>query len=241
VTVDLQAAFISHLTALSAFAERMSWYYANPGDFTGWEHLLEGYSEESIRLAAAVNAREFLERTDMILGLSLGLRDPGYGEVDKMTDSERNRVIEVLRRKTYVSSVYLEPKVLYDSFSTQIAAQSFARRLQEAIADLADLQGAAKKAGEGKRPGAAGAVRSAAATSAAKRPLLERRFKLRRKGRNHIRIHLPRRVVRTLIKRAPRRARGVPVRVVFTFKAKPRPIVRLIDFRLPIKGKRHGK
>ncbi len=241
VTVDLEAAYTSHLSAIEAFARRMSWYYANPGDFTGWEYLLEGYSDESIRLAAAENARVFLDRAGLWVGYYLENPHRSKTPFRKMTDSERNHVTESLRRKSSFAWPYLEPTVLYDSLSTQIAAQSLSLRLQEAVADLADLQGAANKAGEGKRPGAAGAVSSAAATSAGKRPLLERRFKLRRGRRNHLRIRLPRGVVRTLLKRTPRRARAVPVRLAFTFKAKPRPIVRIIDFPLRIKEKRRGK
>ncbi len=69
--------------------------------------------------------------------------------------------------------------------------------------------------------------------AASVKPLVGRHFKVRR-GTRATRIHLrlPPKAIRELRKRASRRSNAVAVRLVVSFKAKPRPIVRFIDFRL---------
>ena len=60
-----------------------------------------------------------------------------------------------------------------------------------------------------------------------------------RRGKRGTRIHLrlPRKTVRALRGRASRKSHAVAVRLVVSFKAKPRPIVRFVDFRIPVKKK----
>ncbi len=53
-----------------------------------------------------------------------------------------------------------------------------------------------------------------------------------------VRIRLPRKTVRALRGRASRKSRAVAVRLVVSFKAKPRPIVRFVDFRIPVQRAR---
>ena len=64
-----------------------------------------------------------------------------------------------------------------------------------------------------------------------------------RRGKRGTRIHLrlPRKTVRALRSRASRKSHAVAVRLVVSFKAKPRPIVRFVDFRIPVKQAKRAK
>ena len=64
-----------------------------------------------------------------------------------------------------------------------------------------------------------------------------------RRGKRGTRIHLqlPRKTVRALRGRASRKSHAVAVRLVVSFKAKPRPIVRFVDFRIPVKKAKRAK
>ncbi|MDX6699156.1 MAG: hypothetical protein QOE65_2553 [Solirubrobacteraceae bacterium] len=64
---------------------------------------------------------------------------------------------------------------------------------------------------------------------------VSRRFTLRSGERRRVRIRLSRATVRRLVRCATRGARVLPVRLIVSFAAKPRPVVRFYDIRMRIK------
>ncbi|MGZ8665837.1 MAG: hypothetical protein ACXWZM_01855 [Solirubrobacterales bacterium] len=238
VTVDLEAEMEAEIASLQRYARELSAAWRTP-DLTGFEYELRNYGQDELRRAKASNARQFVDRADFWLDVKFVFAKAGKFK-NRMTDQEQDHLVMDLRRLSAVSGSYEGPTILFDNPGTLAAARSFAVSLRWAIGHLHLLQQEVEK-NPGKRALTAAAVRSVAGASAARRPLLERRFRLRRGMRNRIKIRLPQRVVRALVKGAPRRARKVPVRLVFTFKAKPRPIVRVIDVPLRIKRKRSAR
>ena len=107
-----------------------------------------------------------------------------------------------------------------------------ARDIVDAVNELYQVQERTKK----KK--ASGAVLAVAAATGKASTRFHKRVKLRR-GKRGTRVHirLPRKTVRALRSRTSRQSHAVAVRLVISFKAKPRPIVRFVDFRIPVKKK----
>jgi hypothetical protein len=110
-----------------------------------------------------------------------------------------------------------------------------ATEIVNAVNELYEVQERIKKK---KKPrGSSLATAAAGATTR-----FHKRVKLRR-GKRGTRVHLrlPRKTVRALRGRASRKSRAVAVRLVVSFKAKPRPIVRFVDFRIPVKRAKRAR
>ncbi len=107
-------------------------------------------------------------------------------------------------------------------------AHSFEQSLSRAVAQYSFLVDRAKQPLR-----TATATRSSPAIS---RPRVVKSVKLRRGQRRvRIRLRLSRKVVRSLGRLAGKHARYVPLRVIVSFKAKPRPVARFVDIRVPVK------
>jgi hypothetical protein len=238
MTVDLQGAVAGHRAALALYAAALSRYFGD-FDIMGYEALLQGYSEDQVNQALAHNTKEFFRRAIYWLDLELSVAEANgrSGRITRLDEESVLTIYESLLLRDSVHGSYLGPDFLFFNDTTGWAGENFSEALADAIDDLARLSNPPAS----QRHATLGQVQAAgvAFSSARRRPLLERRFRLRRNRRNRVHIRLSKKVVRALVKQAPRRARAAPVRLVLTFKAKPRPIVRVIDFPIRIK-RRHG-
>jgi hypothetical protein len=127
---------------------------------------------------------------------------------------------------------YEGPTELWQNAATFKDGRRMAGAIVDAVNELYQVQERTKKK---KKASGAALAGSAAARSTTR---FHKRVKLRR-GKRGTRIHirLPRKAVRALRTRASRKSHAVAVRLVVSLKAKPRPIVRFVDFRIPVKKK----
>lgn len=242
-TVDIMALTQAKINALLAEAEQLSDRFANSR--TEDDSYYDG--DEFGELAdAAVNAERFFIRSREWTEFYLAEEyNSNFGEEPlrflPLSPTERARLIDDLRQPDRAHE-YTGPPDLYDNAFTFSAIVTMVNSIDAALTDLYLVQKkAAKGSGDGARirpaPSAALAV-AARRASDPNRPQFERRLKLRRDKRTRVRLKLSRKVVRALVKLAPRKAPVVPARLVVSFDAEPRPIVRFVDFPLRIKAKK---
>ena len=121
------------------------------------------------------------------------------------------------------------PPELWQNSLTKYGATWRADAMDKAIDELVTI---AQSKGRGASARALAQVSQSDVRPA--RAVFKGRFKVKRKAKR-IHIDLSRKAVRKLTKRLPKKERVAPVRMVVAFKAKPRPIVRYVDFGLKIK------
>jgi hypothetical protein len=127
---------------------------------------------------------------------------------------------------------YEDPIGLWQQAPAFNSARRMGTAIVETVNELYQVQERTKKK---SRPRSASLAVSAAGPAKA---TFHKRVTIRR-GKRGTRIHLrlPRSTVRALRQRASRKSHAVAVRLVVSFKAKPRPIVRFVDFPLQVKQK----
>jgi hypothetical protein len=173
------------------------------------------------------NAEAFLIRAQRVIENYLGTQAHPPVRERKISDSDRSGIARTLSLQTGLPS-YTGPDALWGSALVAGSGDAFAMALAKAVNEYVD-------ASSGARP--------AAQASAKRKPRVGKTrvvktFKLRlRRGarRTDVRVKLPRKVVRNLIREAGAGARTTRLRVIVSFKAKPRPVARFVDIRVRIK------
>jgi hypothetical protein len=195
------------------------------------------YTDDQLRALARLNISAFLNRANSLAVQYLPL--PGkdgrvslHGSRESATDFLGSRA---------GPPTYHGPAELYQNADVSYATGAFATVLWASAVEYARIAQTAQAGFVLRRPTVGAA---AAAKTKVKAPRVFRhRFVLRRGQRKaRFRIHLPHKVVRRLVKAAGKRACFVPVRVIVSFKGKPRPVARFRDFAIPIRrGFAHGR
>jgi hypothetical protein len=127
---------------------------------------------------------------------------------------------------------YQDPIELWQRADAFLAARRTGGAIVDAVNELYQVQERARKK---SRARTAPLAVSAAASAKAR---FHKRVTIRR-GTRGTRIHLrlSRSTIRALRAHASRKSHAVAVRLIVSFKAKPRPIVRFVDFRLQVQQK----
>jgi hypothetical protein len=131
---------------------------------------------------------------------------------------------------------YQDPIELWQRADAFVTARRMGREIVAAVNELYQVQERTKKKSKAR------AAPFAAAAAVGSKASFHKRVIVRR-GKSGTRVHLrlPRSMVRALRARASRKSHAVAVRLVVSFKAKPRPIVRFVDFRLQVTQKAKRK
>ena len=189
------------------------------------EYRIEWINDSAIEEAARSNYTTFnVAARDLIIEHIQARPGQDRQPYRPLDSADANRIAVRLRDQPYKG-----PTELFQNADTLRANRLLAQSIVAAVNELYALQ---EQSRESRSSAAATPTRSAVSP----KPLVRKRFDVRR-GKRGTRIHvrLPRKAVRKLRKRASRKSRRVAVRVVVSFKAKPRPIVRFIDLGLKIK------
>jgi hypothetical protein len=139
---------------------------------------------------------------------------------------------------------YQGPPGLWQNDESLRQTRVLADLIVDAVNELYALQERNRKRGKRSAVPATTAQRPALPVmpNGSPKPLVSKTFKLRRgKRTTRIRLKLSRKAVTALRRRASRKNNAVAVRLVVSFRAKPRPIVRFVDFRLPVKASKARK
>jgi hypothetical protein len=191
----------------------------------------EWSGDATIQGYAGRNAARFINRAASLIDFhtqTSGNTMHQGGRFHRLTTPERNDILLSLRAQNAGSpNAYLGPTELWDNAFTYRSVLALTTSIVEAVDDLYVLQES--------RPKPKPSATSVAVAAAGGASLVHKRFKIRRGARKRVHIRLSRRTTRRLLAQAPARSRSVAVRMVVAFKAKPRPIVRFVDFRLPVR------
>jgi hypothetical protein len=127
---------------------------------------------------------------------------------------------------------YEGPTELWQNAAAFLVGRRMGGFIVDAVNEIYQVQERAKKKSRGRT------ASLAASAAVSPEPLFHKRVTIRR-GKRGTRIHLrlSRSTIRALRARASRKSHAVAVRLVVSFKAKPRPIVRFVDFRLQVQQK----
>jgi hypothetical protein len=173
------------------------------------------------------NSRAFAQRAYALIGSFLGQTSTGVlSSADGLTDR--------LRHPTLLRPPYQGPDSIHvgsDDIEQSVSnwSYSFART----ILTLRQLQGKA-----GNRPDLT------PRDSAAKRPRVVKRFKLRSRKRRRVKLKLSKKIVRALVREARKSKtskRVIPIRIVIAYRGKLQgrriPVARMMDVKLRVKAK----
>jgi hypothetical protein len=170
--------------------------------------------------------------------------DSGYSgdPFQPLPSSTATSIAELLRSKapTFPGlnlGSYEDPIDLWQRADAFLAARRMGGAIVDAVNELYQVQEREKK----KKSKARVAPLAASAAVGSKASFHKRVIVRRGKSGTRVHLRLPRTMVRALRARASRKTHAVAVRLVVSFKAKPRPIVRFVDFRLQVKQKAKRK
>jgi hypothetical protein len=127
---------------------------------------------------------------------------------------------------------YEGPTELWQNAAAFLVARRMSGEIVNAVNELYQVQERTKKTSRART------ASLAASAAVSPKALFHKRVTIRR-GKRGTRIHLrlPRTMIRALRERASHKSHAVAVRLIVSFEAKPRPIVRFVDFRLQVQQK----
>ena len=195
--------------------------------------------DAAITAAGDANYMNFNQR---VLRLIENYLEPGtpaqYLTVARLSPTEQSQIESALGLPNpgpplAGAAPYSGPIDLWRNPFTHSANRDLAAMLVEANNEIYELQQRLPKKRRDTVPPTAS---TAGTTASPARPLFHKRVTLRRGKRGtRIRVRLSRRALRGLVGPSSRSRRAVAVRLVVSFRATPRPIVRFVDFRVPIR------
>jgi hypothetical protein len=234
--VDLADLVSTKRGALQTMAASFSWVYIK-GQYPDPE--FERFAQEH-REAAFHNYTTFNYRARQLIldYLKSDLRQGYSGDpFQPLGSSAASPIAELLSSKApqypgVSFGPYEDPIELWQQAPAFLTARRMAGAIVDTVNELYQVQERTKKKSRART--------ASLATSAAvgAKALFHKRVTVRR-GKRATRIHLrlPRKTIRALRARASHKSHAVAVRLIVSFKAKPRPIVRFVDFRLQVKQK----
>ncbi len=217
-TVDLAPLLDAKYQALNAYAESISRAYK--------VKVPDGATHDE----GADNYLQFEYRVTVTVLRYIGTLDEQKwsGAVDfTLHDEDRRSITDFLSHPLYVPK-YLGAEELYNNPFTRYAVRRMVAAIGAAMDEIQAFYDSA-------RAGSGGGERRARRAADSAKPLFEDHLELRRGKTSRVRLKLPRKVVKKLVQSGPRKAPVVPVRFVVSFDAKPRPIVRFVDFPIRIR------
>jgi hypothetical protein len=233
--VDLDSLVAAKRGALQSMASSLSWVYLlGQSPDPVFEALAKEHPD-----AARNNYTTFNFRARQLILDNLKSTLSGYSgdPFEQLGNSAVFPIAQVLSAQSpqYQGAnfgTYQGPTELWQNAAAFLSGRRVASAIVEAVNELYQVQEREKK----KSRGSAAAVALPAASGT--RPLFHKRVTVRRgKRATRVRLRLSRKAIRTLRRSASRKRRAVAVRLIVSFKAKPRPIVRFVDFRVPVKRK----
>lgn len=234
--VDLADLVSAKRGALQSMAASFSWVYVK-GQYPDPE--FERYAAEH-RQAAYHNYTTFNYRARQLIldNLKSDLHQGYSGDpFQPLGSSAVLPIAEILRSQSpqYPGvnlGSYEGPTELWQNAAAFLVGRRMGGAIVDTVNELYQVQERAKKKSRAR------SASLAASAAVSPKPLFHKRVTIRR-GKLGTRIHLElsRNTIRALRERASRKSHAVAVRLIVSFKAKPRPIVRFVDFRLQVQQK----
>ena len=223
--INLGISIASYKESLLDSARSWGKYGFDREDPSGFDDAKQANAER-FRVRAQLKVLSYLHFEESAEGGKTG------AYIERADFAPMGRAEEVRLRAYLCEGPWEGPIEIWQNIDTLSACKRLAEEIAGAVNRIYELQEEAAKS----RTAAIASARAGAAAWDAK-PLVRTRAKIRRgKRATRVRVRLTRRAVRRLRRFRSRRPARVAVRLVVAFKAKPRPIVRLVDFPIRVKA-----